>query len=360
MTAIWTPDHIAAIARAPLPELPVIDGAAVRSILPGMDLWDFWPVQTKAGAVARIGNGTLWLVLSAPAVGDPVERHNQARLRLLHRTAAGWRDLGPVFGDGVSPGSREWSGSTIFDTDTRELTLFFTAAGRREGPFSYEQRLFEARATLSGAAVSAWSPPREIAVNDGRHYVVVTMANGGPGTIKAYRDPGYYRDPANGADYLLFAGSLASSTSLFNGCIGMARRTGVNWQLQPPLLTADGISNELERPHIVRHKGLHYLFWSTQGSVFAPGLNAPSGLYGMVAPTLAGPWSPMNGSGLVLCNPAAAPMQAFSWLVLEDLSVISFIDQIGTGRSGFGGTLAPVAQLALADDRATLAGMVDI
>jgi levansucrase len=219
--------------------------------------------------------------------------------------------------------------------------------------------LFEARATVFGAVVGRWSAPREIALNDGCHYVVVTMADGGPGTIKAYRDPGYVRDPADGAEYLLFAGSLAASASLFNGCIGIARRDGNEWQLQPPLLTADGISNELERPHIVRHQGLLYLFWSTQGSVFAPGLVAPSGLYGMVAPTLAGPWMPLNGSGLVLCNPAAAPMQAFSWLVLEDLSVVSFIDQICPGRAGFGGTMAPIAQLALASDRATLTGMID-
>ncbi|OYU16470.1 MAG: glycoside hydrolase 68 family protein [Alphaproteobacteria bacterium PA4] len=359
MTAIWTPDHLAAIARAPLPELPVIDATAVQPILPGVDLWDFWPVQTRDGSVARIGDGTLWLVLSAVAAGDPVERHSQARLRLLHRTAAGWRDLGPVFAEGSSPGSREWSGSTIYDPDSRELTLFFTAAGRRDGPFSYEQRLFEAQASVSGAAVGAWSAPREIAANDGRHYVVVTMAEGGPGTIKAYRDPGYFRDPADDAEYLLFAGSLAGSTSLFNGCIGMARRDGDAWQLQSPLLAADDISNELERPHIVRHQGLYYLFWSTQGSVFAPGLVAPSGLYGMVSSALAGPWTPLNGSGLVLCNPGVAPMQAFSWLVLDDLSVVSFIDQIGPGRAGFGGTMAPIAQLVLAGDRAQLAGMID-
>ena len=49
-------------------------------------------------------------------------------------------------------------------------------------------------------------------------------------------------------------------------------------------------------------------------------------LYGFVAPALAGPWEPVNGSGLVLRNPEAEPLQAYSWLVLPDLRVTSFVD----------------------------------
>jgi len=128
----------------------------------------------------------------------------------------------------------------------------------------------------------------------------------------------------------------------------------------PPLVDADGLNNELERPHIVRHGGRFYLFWSTQAKVFAAdGPSGPNGLYGVVSESLLGPWLPLNGTGLVIGNPADAPFQAYSWLVLDDLSVWSFADLIGLAtpprnpaeaRSAFAGTPTPVLQLALERD----------
>ena len=105
------------------------------------------------------------------------------------------------------------------------------------------------------------------------------------------------------------------------------------WRLMPPVLSADGLNNELERPHVVKHGQLHYLFWSTQRHVFNPeGLVGPTGLYGMVSERLGGGWRALNGSGLVFSNPAEAPAQAYSWLVLPDHSVASFVDHWGAVR----------------------------
>ena len=53
-------------------------------------------------------------------------------------------------------------------------------------------------------------------------------------------------------------------------------------------------------------------------------VSAPTGLYGFAAPTLTGPYEPLNESGLVLQNPSDEPDQAYAWLVLPDLHVISF------------------------------------
>jgi levansucrase len=63
---------------------------------------------------------------------------------------------------------------------------------------------------------------------------------------------------------------------------------------------------------------------------------------------------------LVLRNPAEEPFQAYSWLVLNDLRVASFIDfhslagrrpedveGAGEGRDHFGGTLAPLERIEL-------------
>lgn len=350
MTTAWTAAHVAGIDGASLPALPVITATDIVRVVPGFDLWDFWPVQTASGSVAVVAGGELWFALSASREGQPESRHDRARLRLLRRDAVGWSDLGHALPDGFGPGSREWSGSAVLTDD--QLTLYFTAAGRRgEAPISFEQRLFETRATLSpDGRLRDWSIPVESVASDGRDYVVADQAEGAIGTIKAFRDPGFFRDPADGAAYLLFTASLAGSASAFNGTIGIARQDGDGWSLLPPLIHADGLNNELERPHVVVRDGRYYLFWSTQASVFAPGIDAPTGLYGMVADRLLGPYRPLNGTGLVLANPAAAPAQAYSWLVLDDLRISSFIDAIGQG-GGFAGAPAEEGRLFVDADR---------
>ena len=365
-TSHWRPADVAAIARAPLPAAPVI--VPTPPLLPGVDLWDFWPVQDEGGDVARIAGGALFVMLSAPAVGDPDARHGSARLRLLHRTAAGWTDLGPVFAEGFAPGSRQWSGSATLDPSHSRLTLYFTAAGHRgEAMLGFEQRLFVASAPLAGGAmpvVGAWSDPVEVVAADDNLYLREMRGGGAIGTIKAFRDPWFFRDPHDATAYLLFTASLAGSTSTWNGAIGLAVKTAAGWRLAPPLIAADGVNNELERPHVVVHGGRYYCFWSTQSAVFADGgPPGPTGLYGMVAAALAGPWRPLNGSGLVVANPAAFPHQAYSWLVQNDLSVLSFVNFAGLDRAPrdpeearrhFGGTPAPDLQLRLDGDRAVL------
>ncbi len=134
-----------------------------------------------------------------------------------------------------------------------------------------------------------------------------------------------------------------------------------SWELLPPIVSADGLNNELERPHAIFHEGLYYLFWSTQRHVFDPGgPTGPTGLYGMVASSLRGDWSPLNGTGLVFRNPPSAPAQAYSWLVMPDLKVTSFVDDWGVSegkeRRNFGATFAPTLSLSLEGNDARLIG----
>ncbi|SDC53320.1 levansucrase [Sphingomonas sp. YR710] len=370
MTSSWPPEAVSAIAGQPLPAAPLIDPATVRSILPGFDLWDLWLVQDSVGRVATIAGGSLVMLLSAPRLDDPDARHAIARIRLMHRGSAGWSDLGNLLPDGLAPGSREWAGSAIVNAALDRVTLYFTAAGRRgETTTSFEQRLFETSATLSivdgRPSLHNWSTPVESVAADGVIYTRDMAGGGAIGTIKAFRDPAWFRDPADGREYLLFTASLAGSTSPWNGAIGIARREQGKWLLDVPLISADGVNNELERPHIVYHRRHYYCFWSTQQKVFAQdGPTGPNGLYGMVAERIDGPWRPINGSGLVLANPPAAPIQAYSWLVLDDLSVLSFVDRPGlpaeaadvaVTRRHFAGTPATPIQLRLDHAKAMLA-----
>lgn len=187
------------------------------------------------------------------------------------------------------------------------MTLFYTATGRRgDTGRSFEQRLFQTSGKLELAGdtvrVTGWSEPVESVAADGQTYVIVNQTVGEPGFIKGFRDPFHFRDPADGADYLLFTASDPASSSSFNGVVGLARASGpgfTGWSLLPPVVSAAGVNNEMERPVLRVHGGRYYLFWSTQRRTFDPaGPTGPNGLYGMVAERLAGPWQPLNGTGL--------------------------------------------------------------
>jgi levansucrase len=363
--ARWTRAQVAQIRVDPAQQIPLISSGDVQPIAPGVDFWDMWPVQRRDGSVARFDGVELWMALSAPALADPAARHDLARIRLLSLKGGVYRDDGDVLPKDFSPGSREWAGSAVVDDGAGSVTLYFTAAGRRgEKQPSFEQRLFETTAPLVSRpgkpfGFGAWTAPIESFRADGAEYVSTALEPGEPGYIKAFRDPAYFRDPLDGAEYLLFAASLKRSNSRWNGAIGIARREGASWRLCPPLLSADELNNELERPHVIARDGGYYLFWSTQRHMFDPaGPSGPNGLYGMRAPSLFGPYEPLNGGGLIAGNPEAEPFQTYSWLVLDTLEVVSFIDYWGMEgrsltshpdlkRSRFGGAPAPRFRIVL-------------
>lgn len=369
--AAWTRAAVAGIAAqqgAALPRLP----AGAVSPVPGMDLWDMWPIADAAGRTVVRAGRRWWFFLAAPRLDDPEERHDVARIRLTSHGDDGWRDHGAAFPDGFTPGSREWSGSAVLAADGVTLTQYFTAAGRRGAATTFEQRLFSSRARFlpdgDAPRLEGWSTPEEIVAADGLFYTVANETAAPPHGIQGFRDPGYFQDPADGAEYILFTANAAWSADPVNGVIGMARRRGGDWQSEKPLVSAIDVNSELERPHIVVQAGLYYLFWSTQARRFASGITAPTGLYAMVAETMTGPWRPVNATGLVAANPAEAPSQAYCWWVTGEGMVLSFVDYPGVGpaqaavladpacrRQRFGGVPAPFFRLAFAGDRVTIA-----
>jgi len=369
--ARWSAEQVRLIRESADNAIPLVDPATLAPVLPGLDLWDLWPLQNADGTTARFDGWALWFVLSAPALPDPEARHGIARIRMIAERDGAWRDHGNALPDGHNPGTREWAGSARLD-DPGTVTLFWTAAGMPgEATPSFAQRMFETTGTLTvgdeSIAITQWSTPREIAGGPIPHYTLVTQAEGVPGFIKGFRDPAHFRDE-DGTTYLTFTGSLQDAASAWNGCVGLLRKGGEGWQVLPPLMVADGLNNEQERPHLVRHDGMIYLFWATQRKVFAPdGPNGPNGLYGMVAERIDGPWRPLNGTGLVAGNPPEAPFQTYSWWVTSDLTVHGFVDYPASPhgndhgdaawrRAQFGGVPAPVFRLALDGDRAVVVG----
>jgi levansucrase len=371
----WRAQHVALIGDYPEQSIPPIDPAKVASPIAGVDLWDMWPLQLADGSTASFEGWALWFALSAPALPDPDLRHGQARIRLLLERGGEWRDCGNALPDRLNPGSREWAGSALYDPGSGKVTLFYTVAGHRgDTGTTYAQRLFQTSGTLryanDVARIDNWSVPVESVASDDDTYVLVNQTQGRPGFIKGFRDPAHFRDPASGDTYLLFTASLKPSQSDWNGAIGIARAADpglTTWHLLPPLLSADTLNNEQERPQVIFHNGLYYLFWSTQRHVFAPdGPSGPNGLYGMVGPSLFGPFEPLNGTGLVAANPPEAPYQAYSWWVTGELHVAGFADLPGVParpaeedatwrRAHFGGVPAPRFRIELDGSEARVA-----
>jgi levansucrase len=376
--SIWSVDHLRTLGETGWMAAPLIKEADIDRFCPELDLWDIWPLQLDDGSIAEIAGGSLWMILSAPKLPDPNLRHDFARTRLVLRKEEQWIDCGNLFPDGLNPGAREWSGSARFNHATNTVTAYFTAAGRAgQTGQSFEQRLFQTTGTLdlSGPLpkITGWSTAEQSVENNGTHYIDLAVDQGIPGRIRGFRDPYWFRDPANGIAYLLFTGSLQGAMSDYNGVVGLAVARdfdgAAGFDLLPPIVSADGLANELERPHMIVRDGLYYLFWSTQRSVFAPdGMQGPTGLYGMVGPSITGPFEPLNGSGLVITNPQAEPKQAYCWQVLDSLDVVSFVDHWGLedrdpgndpalNRSHFGGTIAPMLKIEINGKNTKLLGL---
>ncbi|MPS70979.1 MAG: glycoside hydrolase family 68 protein [Novosphingobium sp.] len=359
----WSPADLSRLSGNTINRAPVI-GKVARDT-PGLDVWDSWPLADGDGRPVPWRGGELWFALAADVFDDPEQRHAHARIHHFHRTAAGFHHLGQTFREGFTPGSREWSGSATLDAG--QVVLRFTAAGERgEHVPSFRQRLFASRARMAdeGQVFSDWSEPEEIVAPADLLYMSRHEGAGRSGQIKAFRDPAPYRAP-DGRRYLLFTASSAASEEAYNGVIGLARQDDDGtYRKLPPAIDAAGVNNELERPHVVVHDGRCYLFWSTQAQVFAPGVEAPTGLYGAVASDIRGPWHLLNGHGLVFANPEREPFQAYSWWVLPDLTVASFVDYWGLddpnalakphGRARFGGTFAPFLKLRLSGRNASV------
>ena len=374
----WTAAHVAAIAGQPVPAAPIIEPQQATPVLSEHDLWDLWPLQNADGSIAKIAGGALWMVLSAPRLDDPGLRHDIARIRMLHLVDGQWHDCGLLFPNDLNPGSREWSGSARYDAATSAVTAYFTATGRRgDTTQNFEQRLFQTTGNLglSGLTptISGWSAAEPLVTNDGAFYVDLLKDQGVPGNIRGFRDPYWFRDPSDNCAFIFFTGSQPGSAHDCSGVVGFARAIScygeTGFELMPPVISADGVANEMERPHMIVRDGQYYLFWSSQHGIFAAdGPKGPSGLYGMVGPSVTGPFEPLNGTGLVIANPPEEPRQAYCWQVLDTLDVVSFVDHWGLNgrdpivdpdlnRAQFGGTVAPMLKIEIEGPNTTLLGL---
>ncbi|ELK48096.1 MULTISPECIES: glycoside hydrolase family 68 protein [unclassified Halobacillus] len=393
-TPEWSAEDADKFKRTKDNTVDEIDLKEIKKIAPDLHIWDTWPLRERDGSIAKIDGKEIIFSLTAPADVLPGKRHDIAEIRYFYREDGGdWELGGKVFEDGEALGSRQWAGSAMVDDG--ELHMFYTATGRKgEEKLSYEQRLATASADIKSRygkiSFDNWSDHEVILEPDGETYQ--TMEQSEEGDIAyTFRDPWFFQDPKTEEEYILFEansggtpaeraekdGKEQSESTLYNGSIGIAKAQNdelTEFKAQDPLLEAEEVNQELERPHIVVKGGKYYLFTSTHTNKFAPGISGEDGLYGFYAKDLQGDYEPLNESGLVLTNPADEPYQTYSWTVMPDGKVISFanfadldgltIDEIGSQSEAyqfdhFGGTLAPTVELQLSGKKTKIKDILD-
>jgi levansucrase len=394
----WTRESVSKLVINDTNTAAEINKEELEEITSDSYIWDTWPLQDKNGHPAVVNGYKIIFALSVPNDVLPGKRHDTAEIVYFYsKDGKSWEPGGQVFKEGDALGSRQWAGSSIVDKDGR-LHMFYTATGRKgEKQLSYEQRIATASAEIStkgdGVAFQGWSAHGIILEPEGEFYQTMEQTGLGEESY-AFRDPYFFQDPKTGEEYLLFEANsvgrledrflkdeyigsadfrnhqeISEDSKAFNGSIGIAKAVDGafnNFELLPPLLEANYVNEELERPSIIVKGSDYYLFAKTHSEKFAPGLNAPEGLYGFVSSSLRGDYEPLNESGLVIANPMNQPYQAYSWIVMPNGTVASFVNytnvegldihEIGEQTpeyqiEHFGGMLAPSIKLAITRDR---------
>jgi len=347
-------------------------------------VWDTWPLTDLQTRPITYQGWKVIFSLTAPRNIFFGDRHWQARIGFFYSktgTVGDWKYGGHLFPEGYSLGSREWAGSAVLTGDNT-VNAFYTASGKDNGGINntdFEQRLAMTTGQIHADDRSVWFTGfrnhRIIAEPEGTMYQTMEQSASG-GIIYAFRDPFVFQDPADGKTYALFEGNTAgvagdyvcqprdlgtlppgqkdvpADAKNFTGNIGLMEATNAamtQWRLLPPVLSANCVNQQTERPHVVFRDGSYYLFSISHTFTYAPGLTGPDGVYGFVGPSLRSDYKPMNGSALVLGNPADAPLQQYSHNVMPNLMVQSFIDTVPTSSGGvrYGGTLARTIQLQI-------------
>lgn len=344
-------------------------------------IWDTWPLTDLDMEPVAYEGWNVIFSLTAPRDIFFGDRHWQAKIGFFYsQDAQTWTYGGDLFPADSSFGSREWAGSTVI-ADDGSIHAFYTASGRDDGgidPTDALQRLAHAGGQIHADDEGVWFTGFEdhqiIAEADGRLYQTLEQSEAGP-IIYAFRDPFVFRDPTDHKIYALFEGNnggvagthrcdrkeigrvpgghvVPDDARYYTGNIGLMELRSPDfsqWRLLPPVLSAECVNQQTERPHLVVHEGQYYLWTISHMFTFAPGLTGPDGLYGFVGPGLRSSYKPLNDSALVLGNPADAPLQNYSDYVMPNLLVESFIDTVPTADGGvrYGGTLAPTLEIEL-------------
>lgn len=321
-----------------------------------LDIWDSWPVQNPQTSEVVNWHG-YQLVMAM--MGVPNQNDNHVYLlynRYNDSDLSHWQNAGPIFGYNASPLSQEWSGSAIVNPDD-SIQMFYTQVDTSDDN-SNHQKLATAMVNLSeqdgNVVINNVENNRVLFEGDGHYYQSYPQwraTNQGADNI-ALRDS-HVVDDADGSRYLVFEGAtgsqnyqgehqvynwknyggsdhqnyqdfftilhnqdIKSRASWANAAIGILRlsdqgKTPTVAQLYTPLITANMVSDEIERPDVVKIGGKFYLFadtrlnrgsndyaWQKANRVIGDNV----AMIGYVSDHLTDGYQPLNSTGVVLTS----------------------------------------------------------
>lgn len=321
-----------------------------------MDVWDTWPLQNADGTVANYNGYHIVFGLA----GDP-NRGSDTFIYLFYQKVGetsidSWKNAGRVFKDTDKLGpndpilnnqAEEWSGSATLTSDG-EVRLFYTNRHpwAAESGFFGKQTLTTAQINVSELDASTLKVDgvedfKSIFDGDGKFYQTVQQAfsGGDYSDNHTLRDPHYVEE--NGRKYLIFEANTGPEAgyqgeesffnkafyggsnvffeaekkkilqspdkqfmSIANGALGIVELND-DYTLKTvmkPLIASNTVTDEIERANVFELNGKWYLFTSSRGSkMFIDGIDKEDiYMLGYVADSLAGPYKPLNGTGLVL------------------------------------------------------------
>ena len=389
---------------------------AQTNIIEPLDVWDSWPVQdVRTGQVANWNGYQLVIAM----MGVPGQNDNHIYLlynKYGDNELSHWKNAGPIFGYNATPLSQEWSGSAVLNGDN-SIQLFYTRVDTSDNNTNHQKI---ASATLyltdNNGNVSLVQVANDHIVFEGDGYYYQTYdqwkaANKGADNI-AMRDAHVIEDD-NGDRYLVFEAStglenyqgenqiynwlnyggddafnikslfrilsnddIKSRATWANAAIGILKlnndeKNPKMAELYSPLISSPMVSDEIERPNVVKLGNKYYLFAATRlnrGSNDDAWMNANYtvgdnvAMVGYVADSLTGPYKPLNDSGVVLTAsvPANWRTATYSYYAVpvagkdDQLLVTSYMtNRNGVAGKGMDSTWAPSFLLQINPDNTT-------
>ena len=334
-----------------------------------LDVWDSWPVQNvKTGEIIN-WNG-YQLVVAMMGVPNTNDNH----LYLLYNDYAdnnfdNWRNAGSIFGYGLKSTTQQWSGSATVNADGT-IQLYYTNVDTTDhnsnnqmlatatlnlvidnnqvviksvdnnkvltpagGDGYHYQSYAQWRSTFTGADNIAMRDPHVIEDDNGDRYLVFEASTGTQnyqGENQIYNWKNYGGDANYNVSSLfniLSNQDMRVRASISNAAIGILRLTGdvktpSIAQYYTPLLSSVMVSDEIERPNVVKVGNQYYLFaasrlnhgsnndaWNKANEVIGDNVI----MLGYVSDNLTSGYKPLNGSGIVLTASVPADWRTASY-----------------------------------------------
>ncbi|CUR40813.1 Fructosyltransfearse Ftf [Limosilactobacillus reuteri] len=389
---------------------------AQTNIIEPLDVWDSWPIQdVRTGQVANWNGYQLVIAM----MGVPNQNDNHIYLlynKYGDNELSHWKNAGPIFGYNATALSQEWSGSAVLNSDN-SIQLFYTRVDTSdnntnhqkiasatlyltdnngnvslaqvandhivfEGDGYYYQTYDQWKATNKGADNIAMRDAHVIEDDNGDRYLVFEASTGSEnyqGEEQIYNWLNYGGDDAFNIKSLfriLSNDDIKSRATWANAAIGILKlnndeKNPKMAELYSPLISAPMVSDEIERPNVVKLGNKYYLFAATRlnrGSNDDAWMNANYtvgdnvAMVGYVADSLTGPYKPLNDSGVVLTAsvPANWRTATYSYYAVpvagkdDQLLVTSYMtNRNGVAGKGMDSTWAPSFLLQINPDNTT-------